>query len=131
MDRRLADRAEVARAVRPWVLEGLNEQHHAVPGIKKFTQRQIALFLKDGDVLKADNFQKRVWRPTRPVLHMAIAQDLGLSMLGVQQSVALDLASVNFIRGLVELARTLVAHLCSDGRFGVTICDLLTLDWVE
>ena len=131
MDRRLADRAEVARAVRPWMREALEDGHHQVPGIKKFTQRQIALFLNDNDVVKADNFQKRVWRPSRPVLHMAIAQDLGLSLLGVETGVDLDLASMKVIGGMVQLALKLVPRLCSDRRFGVSEANLLMLEWIS
>jgi hypothetical protein len=68
--RRLGDRSAAARAVRPWVRQLLGLAPRLVPGVEKFTQRQIALYLCDGDSERAANFQKRIWRPSRPVLHL-------------------------------------------------------------
>ena len=56
--RRLRNRSEAARAVRPWVRELLGLEPRAVPGVKKFTQRQIALYLCRDDPECAANFQK-------------------------------------------------------------------------
>ena len=130
MIRRLADRADVARAVRPWIREVLDDEHRAMPEVKKFTQRQIAFYLCGGDVAKADNFQKRVWRPSRPVLHMAVAQDLGLSLSGAHEPINVDLASINLIGAMVEIANQLVPRLCSDRRFGVSESNLISLEWI-
>ncbi|MFL6720451.1 MAG: hypothetical protein ACJ8FT_01430 [Sphingomonas sp.] len=130
MYRRLKDRADVARAVRPWMLETFDEPHRPMPGIKKFTQRQISLYLCGGDVTKSDNFQKRVWRPSRAALHMAIAQDLALSLLDIGQSVNVDLASIDLIKAMADFAERLVPKLCSDRRFGVGETELLRLQWV-
>jgi hypothetical protein len=130
MDRRLKDRAEVARAVRPWMLEALDDPHRAMSGMKKFTQRQIAFYLCGDDPVKADNFQKRVWRPSRPVLHLAIAQDLGLSLLGITEPIKVNLPSVGVIKAMVDIANRLVPRLSSDPRFGVSEANLLVLEWV-
>jgi len=43
--RRLGDRSAAARAVRPWVRQLLGLEPRLVPGVKKSTQRQIALYL--------------------------------------------------------------------------------------
>ena len=54
--RRLRDRSDAARVARPWVREILDSPHPPVLGIRKFTQRQIALHLFDGDAEKAAIF---------------------------------------------------------------------------
>ena len=41
--RRLRDRADLGRALRPWTCELRGEEHPPVPGIDQFTQRQIGL----------------------------------------------------------------------------------------
>lgn len=135
--RRLSDRSELARAVRPWIRELLGEPHGPVPGIKKFTQRQIALYLCGEDaghgdlVERADNFQKRVWRPGRPVMHLAIAYDLLLCAVGGEQTkFDLNLASVNVIGELAGRARQVAELIVTDPRFGVSADDLLHLEWV-
>ena len=51
--RRLRDRADLGRALRPWTCELRGEEHPPVPGIDQFTQRQIALFLNGGSPEKA------------------------------------------------------------------------------
>ena len=71
--RRLRYRLLLARGLRPWILQGLGQAPKTVLTIKKFTQRQISLFLNGNDAQRADNFQKRVWRPSRPVLHLCAA----------------------------------------------------------
>jgi hypothetical protein len=128
--RRLRDRSAAARAVRPWVRQLLGEPR-VVPGLKKFTQRQIALHLCDGDSERAANFQKRIWRPSRPVLHLAVAYDLTLcSWEDGRSAYELDLASASFIGELVELAARLQPRICADPRFGVNDQQILSLEWV-
>ena len=85
--RRLRYRLLLARGLRPWILQGLGQAPKTVPTIKKFTQRQISLFLNGNDAQRADNFQKRVWRPSRPVIHVAVACDLALCETGGEQTV--------------------------------------------
>lgn len=129
--RRLQDRAAAAQAVRPWVREMLEWEPRAVPGIKKFTQRQIAFYLSEGDAERAVNFQKRIWRPSRPVLHLAIARDLKLAFWGPGRSTYdVDLAPTPFISELVELAAEIQGLICCDRRFCVNEQQLLHLEWV-
>src|SRR5258706_3311698 len=71
--RRFRDRGDGARAVRPWVRDILRDPHPPVAGVRKFNQRQVALHLCGDDPEKAANFQRRVWRPCRPVIHIAVA----------------------------------------------------------
>ena len=135
--RRLADRAELARAVRPWVRDHLGVPHEPVPGVKKFTQRQIALYMareeaSHGDLIeRAANFQKRVWRPGRPVLHLAIARDRLLCAIGSEETdFGLDLAASSLFAEFVDESQPIAQYIVTDARFGVSMDDLLHLEWV-
>ena len=129
--RRLRDRSDAARAVRPWVRELLADPHPPVPGIRKFSQRQIALYLFDGDTERAANFQHRVWRPSRPVIHIAIAYDLVLSALdGQRDEFGLDLGSTAFVGELVARAKLLEPKIIGDHRFGISQSEMIQLEWV-
>jgi hypothetical protein len=137
VDRRLRDRAELARAVRPWIRDALGEPHGPVSGIAKFTQRQISLWLtgegspKGDPVERGTNFQKRVWRPGRPVLHVAVAQDLVLCLNGSDEtSIDLDLGAVTVIAQMVERAEIVAGLIVQDSRFMTTGDELLRLEWV-
>lgn len=129
--RRLRDRSIAARAVRPWVRDILDHPHTPVPGVKKFTQRSIALYLVGGDHELADNFQKRVWRPARPIIHYLIVCDLLLcSIAGERNTFEIDLASTDLIPGFLERAEFLQPRICLDPRFGINEDSLLQIQWV-
>ena len=129
--RRLRDRSQAARAVRPLVHDILGKPHGPVAGVKKFSQRQIALYLSGGDLEKAANFQKRIVRHSRPVLHIAIAQDLFLaSMKNKITDYSVDLASAKVIEVLVALASDLQPKIRADPRFRIRQVEQITLKWV-
>jgi hypothetical protein len=129
--RRLRDRSHAARAVRPWVRDLLDHPQQPVPGVRKFTQRQIALYLCSNNPEHADNFQKRIWRPARPIIHYLAAQDLLLSAVeGEQMVFKNDLASTDLIPGILDKAGSLGPLICGDKRFGVAEDDLLQMHWV-
>ena len=129
--RRLRNRSDAARAVRPWMRESLDNLHPRVPGVRKFMQRQIALYLCRDDPERSANFQNRVWRPSRPVLHLAIASDLLLCTLREKRAEnGVDLASAKLVSELVARAKLVQPLILGDPRFGVTEEDLLQLDWV-
>jgi len=131
LKRRLKDRGEIAQALRPWVRQVLGGSHRPVAGIKKFTQRQISLFLCGNDVERAANFQKRVWRPSRPVLHICVAQDFWMTLKGFCPGTHdIDLASIYEVESIVHLSNQFARYLCSDPRFGVNEATLLKLEWV-
>ena len=120
MVRRLRDRGDAARAVRPWIKDLRGPPHHPVEGISKFNQRQISLYLKSGDSNAAENFLKRVVRPSRPVLHLAIASEIRDVETGPGVgNHPLDLAAVSDFRELVALSNWLAPIICADPRFGV------------
>lgn len=130
--RRLRDRSDAARAMRPWVRDWLNNPHSPVPGVRKFTQRQIALYLSENDIERSANFQERVWRPSRPVLHLAIAYDLFLSALGEGRTeYGLDLASTALVGELVAFAKQIKPLFLSDERSVASDEDLLDLVWIS
>ena len=131
--RRLRDRADLGRGLRPWTCELSGEQHPPVPGIGQFTQRQIALFLNGGSPEKASRFEARVWRVARPVTHIIIAQDNLLSRLpGHLERFPEDLARCALlIATIVELANTLVPLICDRPKFGVTNNDLIPFVWIQ
>lgn len=131
--RRLRDRADLGRALRPWTCELKGEEHPPVPGISQFTQRQIALFLNGGSPEKASRFEARVWRVARPVSHIVIAQDNLLSRLpGDHQRFPEDLARcAPLIAMIVELANRIIPQICDNPKFGVTRDDLIPFVWVQ
>lgn len=131
--RRLEDRSEAARAVRPWVSEHIGVgPHPPVAGIKKFTMRQIALYLCDQDDDRAGRFQKRVWRPSRPVLHLAIAIDEALYSIELTDNrfdVPID--AVDVFRSIVARSAWLQPRIAADRRFGIDQGDQITLNWLD
>jgi hypothetical protein len=130
--RRLKDRLRTARAARPWVREWLGRPQALPAGLRKFTQRQIALFLSGENLEASDNFQKRVLRPSRPVQHLAIASELHDLELGeTQLERGIDLAQVDWFARVVELSNQVKVPICNDKRFGVGEQDLLHLVWIQ
>jgi len=129
--RRLRDRSFAARAVRPWVREWTDDPHPPVNGIKKFSQRQIALYLCGDNPELAQNFQNRVWRPSRPVLHVAITYDLLLTSLGSEErDFQVDLANTRVVEHLVERAALVQDLISSDPRFGRSPVETISFEWV-
>lgn len=130
--RRLEDRSLLALALRPWVREMLGDPHPPVAGIKRFTQRQIALYLCNGDPERAAKFQSRVWRPGRPVMHLAVAYDRVLCGTGAATNVfTLDIAEVDVVRQLVAAAHLVEKFIRDDPRFRAEAETLLCLEWVQ
>lgn len=131
--RRLRNRSEAARLTRPWVRELENlEPHRPVEGIKRFTTRQIALHLCNDNDDAAHNFQKRIWRPSRPVLHYAIAHDRALSLLEVEErETAIPMDAVEVFRATTEHGNHLAAKIAADSRFGINADDQHLLQWID
>lgn len=127
----MAARADAARVVRPLVLELFGHVHRPVPGIKRFNQRQILLNLCDGNEEAAENFRHRKVQPTRPVLHLAVAQDIWLSANVVDPQTELGLVAPEMYRTLVEWSEDLRIRFGTDGRFGTTQAEMLPLHWVN
>lgn len=120
-----------ARAVRPWVRDCLRRPQPLPPGLTKFTQRQIAHYLSSSDPERADNFQKRVLRLSRPVLHLAVAADLQCFASGGEEAEhGVDLLETDWFAAVVGLSNQIKTPLCTDKRFGMCELDLLHLVWV-
>jgi hypothetical protein len=130
--RRLGDRMTTARFVRPWISNWLEHPQPLPTGMKKFSQRQIAQYLSGGDQEKADNFQKRVLRPSRPVIHLAVAIDLHDAEAGcVKLDCGINLTDVDWFSRLVLLSNALKIHICATADFYLREQDLLHFVWVE
>lgn len=130
--RRIDDRQVAAKAVRPWVRElvGLGP-HPPVPGIRKFNQRQISLLLCDGDEERAQRFLKRVWWPSRPILHLAAAIDEALSYdPSPPKRFGIPLDALEAFHFVVTRAGELQTGMVGDQRFGIDPAKQLTLRWV-
>jgi hypothetical protein len=113
--------------------ELLNQPHGDVPNVKKFTQRQIALYLCGGDEERAANFQRRVWAPSKPVFHLVIAQDLLMcvTMGNEQNELDLSLESALAVKAILDESSRVAPLICADPRFGVDDERLLHLEWVD
>lgn len=130
--RRLGDRMRTARSVRPWIRDWLERPQPLPGGMKKFSQRQIAKYLSGGDQEKADNFQKRVLRPSRPVLHLAVAIDVHDFEAGhIKLDCGINLTDVDWFSRLVLLSNVLKMHICATAAFRLREQDLLHFVWVE
>lgn len=129
--RRLRERNDVARALRPWMRELLGEPQPLPKGMKKFTQRQISRFMHNDYHEDADHFQERHWRPSRPILHLAIACDLILCRLGGEESeFPITLDDIGLFEVLVERACQVGVVVSYDKRFKVDADSMLHLQWV-
>ena len=129
--RKLRGRYILARALRPWVQEALGLTQILPPGVDKSTQQKISLWLFNDDGDSANNFRKRVWRPSLPVAHIAIAHDLIFSGYGREQmTFTTNLANVGLIELIVGLARHMEAVVCGTPRFKVAPDELLHFEWV-
>lgn len=131
--RRLRDRANLGRALRPWTCELCGEEPPPVPGIAQFTQKQIALHLEGGKPERASRFEARVWRVARPVSHILVAQDNLLSRLpGNRERFPEDLARcAPLIAEIVELANSLAPLICERPKFGVSKNALISFLWIQ
>ncbi|WP_431285054.1 hypothetical protein ACQW02_09770 [Humitalea sp. 24SJ18S-53] len=130
--RRLDDRMAAARSVRPWMRDWLAGPQPLPTGLKKFSQRQVAHYLSGGDKEKADNFQKRVLRPSRPVLHLAVAIDIhDLASGHIEQDCGIILDDIDRIARLVPLSNMLKAYMCATTCFKVCEQDFLHLVWIK
>jgi hypothetical protein len=130
--RRLRDRMEAARSVRPWIRDWLDQPQLFPAGMKKFTQRQIALFLAGGNEEAAHDLQKRVLRPSRPVLHLAVAVDVHDLQAGqIKLDTGISLDDIDRFAQLVFLSNVLKMHICLEQRFRLREQDLLHLVWVQ
>ena len=131
--RRVLDRSKAARAVRPWISELVfGNSHPPVSGIKKFTQRQVSIWLCNGDEEQGVRFQERVWRPARPVLHYAIAIDEASYPLdSPENEIEIAISAVQVFRAVVARGAELAPYLAADRRFGISPEEQLHLVWRE
>ena len=133
LKRRIGDRADAARAARP-ILHALvaGGPHPPVAGIKRFTSQQIAGWIGGQGGPDPHNFLKRVWRPSRPVLHLAVAVDEMIARSGVLESkVPVDTQEIDVFRALVLRAVALQEPVAANPGLQVIRSTQLTLRWVE
>lgn len=128
--RRLRDRGLMGRALRLWVTEALGQLVTMPQGLDSLTQEQISLWLNNSQEDVANNFKKRIWRPGRPVAHLAIATDwIWRSADKANTRIPIRLSDSATIERIVSLAGALAPFLCSVPRFGVTEETLLHVEW--
>jgi hypothetical protein len=133
LKRRIRDRFHAARAARP-ILHPLiaGGPHPPVEGIKQFTSQQIAEWVGEQGGPDWHNFLKRVCRPSRPVLHLAVAADEMLLRSGVPEGkIPLDTQEITVFRALVLRAAALEEPIATERRLRVIRNTQLTLRWVE
>jgi hypothetical protein len=117
VDRRLRDRLDAAIVAKPFLEQAATGQPPRLPpGVEKLSLARMAEYLlfrdkPDHDRGDVKNFHARVWQPSLPVLHLAIALNLlfertrpvGLDKLAVHDLIR----SPEAIRFLVETAQSL------------------------
>jgi hypothetical protein len=116
LPRLLRDRMVAARMAYPFLTEAESGKTPALPvGLKRFSLNQMAeLVLSDAGQADAENVETRIWRPSRPVIHLATVVHGYLHLVGLAAEVlgALLMTSRPVIEYLIrnaEYCETLVA----------------------
>lgn len=84
LPRLLRDRMVAARMAYPFLKEAESGQAPELPaGLKRFSLNQMAeLVLSDARQTDPENVETRIWRPSRPVIHLASAVHSYLHLIG-------------------------------------------------
>jgi hypothetical protein len=89
LPRLLRDRMIAARIAYPFLKEAESGNLPPLPaGLKRFSLNQMAeLVLNDAGQSDAENVETRIWRPSRPVIHLATAVHGYLHLVGPEAEV--------------------------------------------
>jgi len=103
LPRLLRDRMVAARMAYPFLKEAESGKTPALPaGLKRFSLNQMAeLVLSDAGQADAENVETRIWRPSRPVIHLATAVHGYLHLVGPEAEV-LGFAPLMTSRPVIE-----------------------------
>nr|WP_295671692.1 hypothetical protein [Sphingomonas sp.] len=130
--RRLRDRFVAARMARGF----LNEATYGAPAklpdkMERLSLNQLCLLvLHESGQSEPENVEKRTWRPSLPIIHLASAFSLMGEMSDVSE-IIYDFQDLDQHREIVASALKHEEMVLADNRFGVKPENLIRLRWVE
>ena len=115
----------------PYFLRAIDGHIELPPQIKRLSLNQMAEFVQDeAGQADASNVEQRIWRPSRPVIHLATAAIfVGRASLRANRAIstASFLRDRAFLSEVVSVAETLAALIEADPTFPVNAQTLLRL----
>jgi hypothetical protein len=128
--KRLGNRFVAGRMAIAFLQHAVLGENYCLPtGIKRLSLNELSEFvLEDAGQADANNVETRIWRPSRPVIHLAAAAVIAASQRSnAAKEVALELFLVNrpHIEQVVRIAVELEALIASDPKFPVKADQLI------
>jgi hypothetical protein len=130
--RRFRDRALAARMARPYIHEAVTGTPARLPeGLTRPSLDQLAAYVgPQVNLGDAEGIERWIWRPSRPVIHLAIAISEVFRLRGVPDEDAwygYPIFSGELHRIVAKIAECHEPIVASDRRFGVTSEELIKL----
>lgn len=119
--RKWRDRMIAARMARGFVWESLTHTPAKLPEcMERLSLNELAKLVQpESGQSDPENIEKRAWRQTGPVMHLAIAMDVyGTRKYGADRDFPLNLQDIEAHRKIVELAEEAENLVMADARFG-------------
>jgi hypothetical protein len=132
--RRFRDRMVAARMARAFVIEALTGTPARLPaGMARLSLNQLSELVKrEAGQHDPENVEKRVWRPSRPAIHLAIAAEVGGFVRdGPTPRLDYDIQDAEFHDFVVRAGETFEWLVLNDERFGVSDDELLKVRWAS
>jgi hypothetical protein len=123
--RRLRDRMLAARMSFGFLAEHMTDQKVALPeSMQRLSLNELSKLVQDQSrESEPENIEHRVWRKSRPVIHLASAMQVGLRAVAGDCAVdglKYDLTNAALHRTAIDLANIYEEIVLSDSRMGVT-----------
>jgi hypothetical protein len=123
--RRLRDRMLAARMSFGFLAEHMTDQKEALPeSMQRLSLNELSKLVQDQSrESEPENIEHRVWRKSRPVIHLASAMQFGMRAVAGDRaldSVKYDLTNAALHRAAIDLANIYEEIVLSDSRMGVT-----------
>lgn len=130
-EKRLQQRLVAARMALPYFLRAIDGHLELPPEIERLSLNQMAEFVQaEAGQSDASNVEQRIWRPSRPVIHLATAA-IFVGRASLQANRAISTASFlrdrAFLSEVVSVAEALAALIEADLTFPVNAQTLLRL----
>ena len=126
---RLDQRMRVAQMFRPFVKERLRGDLPELPqGLRRYSFNELSRYVTSRDEDEAHNFEKRWFRSTLPVLHLAIALDLVSAVqFKEEKKVRFNVHDADFILEVVLQSLWLEEFVIDNELYSVIPAELIRL----
>ncbi len=134
LDKRVTQRMAAAKAGIGKLHEQLFGEPATLPeGMTSTSINQLCKLIKtDVSIENAENIEKRVWRKSLPIIHLAMAVQLILAgKLKDRTKLGVELQDIEFYRTAVHLASLLEPVVAEHPEFAITGERLTQIRWVE